>query len=47
MSRKFALVLATTITILGLAPAQADGDSAKGALMIPVKAIAFVAGAGV
>lgn len=47
MSRKFALVLATTITVLGLAPAQADGDSAKGALMIPVKAIAFVAGAGV
>lgn len=47
MSRKFALVLAASITMLGFAPAQADGDSAKGALMIPVKAVAFVAGAGV
>ena len=46
MFRKFALVLATSITFFGLTPAQAD-DSVKGALMIPVKAVAFVAGVGV
>lgn len=47
MSRKLALVLATSITMIGLAPAKADGDSVKGAMMIPVKAVAFVAGAAV
>lgn len=47
MSRKHALVLATAISILGLSPAKADDDAIKGAFMIPVKAVAFVAGVGI
>lgn len=47
MSRKLGLILATCISMVSVLPANADSDAAKGALMIPVKAVAFVAGVGV
>lgn len=44
MSRKLAPLLAVCISLAGLLPARAD-DSAKGVAMIPVRLVAFAAGA--
>lgn len=44
MSRNLAPILAACIALAGLVPAKAD-DSVKGVMMIPVKLVAFTAGA--
>ncbi|MBX9725243.1 MAG: hypothetical protein K2X81_27815, partial [Candidatus Obscuribacterales bacterium] len=45
MSRNLAPILAVCIALAGFLPAKADGDSVKGAAMIPVRLLAFGTGA--
>ncbi len=45
MSRNLAPLLALCIALAGFLPAKADGDSVKGAAMIPVRLVAFATGA--